>query len=117
MRNNCEEIRENAEEEKAAEEQKKEFFGFLVFCPICRTFSRVFLSLSLSFVSLIIISLFSGEKNTPTRIISLRRACAEENSFQNCVLVVVINLSLPSSSLDSFFARGGVLGKKLVTFI
>ena len=28
VRNNCEEIRENAEEEKAAEE---EFFGFLVF--------------------------------------------------------------------------------------
>ena len=121
VRNNCEEIRENAEEEKAAEEQKKEFFGFLVFCPICRTFSRVFLSLSLSFVSLIIISLFSGEKNTPTRIISLtRRACAEENSSQNCVLVVVINLSsFPSSSLDSFFSRGGVLWKKreTVTFI
>ena len=95
------------------------FFGFLIL-PFCRTFS-LFLSLSLSFVSLIIISLFSGEKNTPTRIISLtRRACAEENSSQNCVLVVVINLSsFPSSSLDSFFSRGGVLWKKreTVTFI
>ena len=95
-------------------------FGGWLFLFCWATFS-LFLSLSLSFVSLIILSLFSGEKNTPTRIISLtRRACAEENSSQNCVLVVVINLSsFPSSSLDSFFSRGGVLWKKreTVTFI
>ena len=110
---NCEEQQQQQQEGKAAAGGRNFlvfwFFGFAAFWS---QFLSLFLSLSLFCLSLII-SLFSGEKNTPTRIISLtRRACAEENSFQNCVLVVVINLSLPSSSLDSFFARGGVLEKK-----
>jgi len=116
-RNNYEEH----EEKRRKRRKRRNFlvFGFAAFGAI-----SLFLSLSLSFfLSLSLLSptssLFSREKKTRRRASShSRRACAEEeNSFQNCVLVVVINLSFPSSSLDSFFSRGGVLWKKRVTFI
>lgn len=56
--------------QKKKKRQKKEFFGFLVFWFCMPHFVIISLSLFCSFVSHII-SLFSGEKNTPTRIISL----------------------------------------------